>query len=65
MRLMGASAPDARPVLTEVADACRAGRAVYLWSDGEDVMAVVADEGDTFEAFAAMAARVAPQELRA
>ena len=62
--MLGGSAPEARPVVMEVADACRAGMAAFLWCDGEDVMALVAEPGDEFAAFAATAARMAPQELR-
>lgn len=46
MQLLGASAPEAREVCRVVTDAVLAGRAVVLVSDGEDVSAFVADEGD-------------------
>lgn len=57
MRLMGAAAPCAQPLTEEVSEALYAGRAVFLWSDGEDVVALVGDEADEAQVVAKMARR--------
>jgi hypothetical protein len=57
MRAMGAAAPCSHPVVEEVGDALFAGRAVFLWSNGEDVVAFLGDEGEAAEAVLKMAQR--------
>lgn len=46
MRLLGAPADYPAPVFEELRKNAANGRSFFLWSDGEDLTAVVADEGD-------------------
>lgn len=46
MRLLGAPADYPAPVLDEVRRTAAGGRSFFVWSDGEDLVAVVADDGD-------------------
>lgn len=61
MRVMGASAISAKPLLDALRDCAFNGRAAMLWCDGDDVQAVFADEGDTIEDVLAIAQKVMPQ----
>lgn len=46
MRLLGAPAEFPGPVFEEAMRNAAEGRAFFVWSDGEDLTAVVADQGD-------------------
>lgn len=46
MRLLGAPADYPGPVFEEVKRTAAGGRSFFVWSDGDDITAVVADEGD-------------------
>lgn len=60
MRLAGAAAPCAGPLLAEVAEAVHCGRPVLVWSDGQDVAAVIAGENDTAADLLRWAPRLIP-----
>ena len=62
MQLLGASAEEAEAaVFATVAAAVRQGRAALVWSDGDDVTAVVADRGETAGDVQAAARRFIPE----
>lgn len=61
MRLMGAAAPCARPVVDEVAETLHAGRPAFLWCDGDDVTVIVGDEGDQAEQLLKLVRRTLPE----
>lgn len=62
MQLKGAPAPFFASSLAEdVASTVRQGRAVLLWSDGADVIALLADEGEGAEDVLRFAPRVLPE----
>jgi hypothetical protein len=46
MRLLGASADFPQPVLEEVKKTAGLSLPFFVWSDGDDLTAVVADDGD-------------------
>lgn len=62
MQLLGCSAEDAEAaVLATVASALRQGRAALVWSDGDDVTALVADSGESAGDVQAAARRFIPE----
>lgn len=62
MLVLGVSAVSADPVIQQIAGAAFKGCAFFLWSDGEDITAVVGEEGDALTDVQKMAARMRPFE---
>lgn len=60
MQLVGAAAPSSGPLCSQVADAIFSGRAALLICDGEDVTALIADDGETWADLSALVPRVMP-----
>lgn len=61
MRLIGAAAPCSEALIEQVRDALWHGRPVMVWSDGDDVTAVVCDRDETADDLARVAAKVMPE----
>jgi hypothetical protein len=47
MRLLGESAAGGRVLVQEMQAASDEGRPFFCWCDGQDLTAVIGDEGDT------------------
>lgn len=61
MQVMGASASDIEAVTDAVAAAGASHRAALLWSDGHDVVAVIADDGESADDVRQAARRFVPE----
>lgn len=58
MKLLGSSAIDAEVVTDELREAAFAGRAAFVWCDGQDVTAIVGESGDSADQVLKLARRV-------
>jgi hypothetical protein len=61
MRMLGAPAVFPEPVLEECTKNARDARAFFVWSNGDDLTAVVADVGDDAEAVQRTVRRFIPE----
>ena len=60
MLMLGAPACMPEGVTDAIASACAAGHAFVVFSDGDDLMCVFGEAGDTVETVQAMASRSMP-----
>jgi hypothetical protein len=60
MRVMGAPAFAGEPITEELQAAALAGLPAFVWCDGEELVAVLADKGDTVADVLALVAKVVP-----
>lgn len=65
MRLMGASAMAAAPLVDELREAAFNGRPCLVWCDGFDVTALVGDDGDDSADLVRMVRRAMPELVAA
>lgn len=63
MQMLGSSAGEATEVLDQIARAGRLGLASLLWSDGADLTAIVAEDGDKPTDVRRIARRFLPEVL--